>query len=69
MEFLARALAADLGAAARRRRVPGLVLTEHVRQTMPAETVEAYVGNLPLPRGATPAEAATAYVYLMMATT
>ena len=67
MEFLARALAADLAPLRVNAVCPGLVLTEHVRQTMPAETVEAYVGNLPLPRGATPAEAATAYVYLMMA--
>ena len=33
---------------------------------MPAERQRAYVSPLPLPRGATPTEAATAYVYLML---
>jgi NAD(P)-dependent dehydrogenase (short-subunit alcohol dehydrogenase family) len=43
---------------------PGIVLTEHVMQ-MSQEMLRAYVERLPLPRGASPTEAATAYVYLM----
>ena len=44
---------------------PGIVLTEHVKQ-MPEERLRTYVTRLPLPRGASPTEAATANVYLML---
>jgi NAD(P)-dependent dehydrogenase (short-subunit alcohol dehydrogenase family) len=42
-----------------------LVLTDSVKQ-MPEARMQAIVGPLPIPRGATPAEAAKAYVYLML---
>jgi NAD(P)-dependent dehydrogenase (short-subunit alcohol dehydrogenase family) len=44
---------------------PGLVLTEHVKQ-MPEAMLQPMVAPLPVPRGAAPAEAAKAYVYLML---
>lgn len=45
---------------------PGITLTEQVKQMMPPERLQASVAPLLLPRGATPAEAATAYIYLML---
>jgi len=44
---------------------PGLVLTERVKQ-MPEERLKGYVAGLPVPRAASPAEAAMPYVYLML---
>lgn len=45
---------------------PGITLTEQVKQMMPPERLQASVAPLLLPRGATPAEAATAYIYFML---
>ena len=44
---------------------PGLVLTDHVKQ-MPEAMLQSMVAPLPVPRAAEPAEAAQAYVYLML---
>ncbi|WP_206685329.1 SDR family oxidoreductase [Bradyrhizobium uaiense] len=65
MESLARGLAVDLAPVRVNAVCPGLILTERVRQ-MPEERVRGYVAGLPLPRAASPDEAATAYVYLML---
>jgi NAD(P)-dependent dehydrogenase (short-subunit alcohol dehydrogenase family) len=65
VEHLARGLAIDLAPVRVNAVCPGITLTEHVRQ-MPAERLQAYVTPLPVPRGASPDEAATAYVYLML---
>jgi NAD(P)-dependent dehydrogenase (short-subunit alcohol dehydrogenase family) len=65
VEYLTRGLAVDLAPVRVNAVCPGLILTEHVKQ-MPEEMVRAYVGGLPLPRAASPGEAATAYVYLML---
>ncbi|MES5486048.1 SDR family oxidoreductase [Bradyrhizobium sp. INPA03-11B] len=65
MESLARGLAVDLAPVRVNAVCPGLILTERVRQ-MPEERVRGYVAGLPLPRAASPEEAATAYVYLML---
>ncbi|MGY3444028.1 MULTISPECIES: SDR family oxidoreductase [unclassified Bradyrhizobium] len=65
MESLARGLAVDLAPVRVNAVCPGLILTERVRQ-MPEERVRGYVAGLPLPRAASPSEAATAYVYLML---
>lgn len=46
---------------------PGIILTDHVKQ-MPDEMLRTYVAPLPSPRGASPTEAATAYVYLILNT-
>lgn len=66
VEHLARGLAIDLAPVRINAVCPGLTLTDHLTQRMPAERQRAYVSPLPLPRGATPTEAATAYVYLML---
>ncbi|MGF6306770.1 NAD(P)-dependent dehydrogenase (short-subunit alcohol dehydrogenase family) [Bradyrhizobium sp. i1.8.4] len=65
IESLARGLAVDLAPVRVNAVCPGLILTERVRQ-MPEERVRGYVAGLPLPRAASPAEAATAYLYLML---
>ncbi len=67
-EHLARGLAVDLAPVRVNAVSPGIVLTEHVKTQMPAERLNAFVANLPIARGATPAEAAKAYVYLMLNT-
>jgi NAD(P)-dependent dehydrogenase (short-subunit alcohol dehydrogenase family) len=64
-EFLARGLAVDLAPLRVNVVCPGLILTEPV-QKMPKERVQAIVTRLPLPRTATPEEAAMAYVYAMV---
>ncbi len=64
-EHLARALAVDLAPVRVNAVCPGLILTEPVQQ-MPEEMVRRYVAGLPLPRAASPSEAAMAYVYLML---
>jgi NAD(P)-dependent dehydrogenase (short-subunit alcohol dehydrogenase family) len=65
IESLARGLAVDLAPVRVNAVCPGLILTERVKQ-MPEEMVRGYIGGLPLPRTASPGEAATAYVYLML---
>jgi len=65
VEHLARGLAMDLAPVRVNAVCPGLVLTEHVKQ-MPEERLLSMVAPLPVPRAATPAEAAKAYVYLML---
>jgi len=65
MEGLARGLAVDLAPLRVNAVCPGLILTEPV-QRMPQERVRGYVAGLPLPRAASPGEAAIAYVYLML---
>ncbi|WP_428490566.1 SDR family oxidoreductase [Rhodopila sp.] len=65
VESLVRGLAVDLAPLRINAVCPGLILTDHVKQ-MPQDRQRAYVAGLPLPRGASPAEAATAYVYLML---
>jgi NAD(P)-dependent dehydrogenase (short-subunit alcohol dehydrogenase family) len=64
IEHLARGLALDLAPVRVNAVCPGLVLTEHVQQ-MPEAMRQASVAPLPIPRTATPAEAARAYAYLM----
>jgi len=65
IEHLTRGLAIDLAPLRVNAVCPGIVLTEHTKQ-MPEESLRAYVERLPLPRGASPAESAIAYVYLML---
>ena len=65
VEHLARGLAVDLAPVRVNAVCPGIVLTEHVKQ-MPEAMLLSIVASLPVPRGASPAEAATAYVYLML---
>ncbi len=64
VEHLTRGLAVDLAPLRVNAVCPGIVLTERTRQ-MPEEMLKAFTAQLPLPRGADPAEAAEAYVYLM----
>jgi NAD(P)-dependent dehydrogenase (short-subunit alcohol dehydrogenase family) len=65
VEHLARGLAIDIAPVRINAVCPGMILTEIVKQA-PKETLRAWVAGLPLPRGAHPTEAATAYVYLML---
>ena len=65
IEHLARGLAVDLAPIRVNAVCPGLVLTDVVKQ-MPEASVAAMVERLPVPRTASPAEAAQAYVYLML---
>jgi NAD(P)-dependent dehydrogenase (short-subunit alcohol dehydrogenase family) len=65
IEHLARGLAIDLAPVRVNAVCPGLILTDHVLQ-MPAEMRRAFTAGLPLPRAGSPAECATAYVYLML---
>lgn len=65
VEYLARGLAIDLAPVRINAVCPGMILTEVVKQA-PEETLRAWVAGLPLPRGAQPTEAATAYIYLML---
>jgi NAD(P)-dependent dehydrogenase (short-subunit alcohol dehydrogenase family) len=65
VEHLTRGLAIDLAPVRINAVCPGIILTDHVKQ-MPEEVLQTYVARLPLPRGAAPTEAATAYVYLML---
>lgn len=66
VEHLTRGLAIDLAPIRVNAVCPGLVLTERVNTQMPEAYVAALVSTQPLPRGASPAEAAKAYVYLML---
>jgi len=63
-EHLARALAVDLAPVRVNAVVPGLVLTDQVKQ-MPEAMRQMFTARLPLPRGASPAECAQAYIYCM----
>jgi NAD(P)-dependent dehydrogenase (short-subunit alcohol dehydrogenase family) len=63
-EHLVRGLAVDLAPVRVNLVAPGLVLTEAV-MSMPQAMRDAFTARLPLPRPATPAEAAEAYLYLM----
>ena len=65
VEHLARGLAMDLAPVRVNAVCPGLILTDHVKQ-MPEAMVQSMVSPLPVPRGGSPAEAAKAYVYLML---
>jgi NAD(P)-dependent dehydrogenase (short-subunit alcohol dehydrogenase family) len=65
VEHLARGLAIDLAPVRINAVCPGIILTEHTKQ-MSEEMLQMFVARLPLPRGASPTEAATAYVYLML---
>ena len=68
VEHLTRGLAMDLIPVRVNAVCPGLILTDHVTRTMPEAMVRAIVAPLPVARGASPAEAARAYVYLMLNT-
>jgi NAD(P)-dependent dehydrogenase (short-subunit alcohol dehydrogenase family) len=65
VEHLVRGLAVDLAP----RRIdgvcPGLTLTELIAPQAP-ERIRAATAGLPLPRAASPGEAAAAYLYLML---
>jgi len=65
LEYLTRGLAMDLIPVRVNAVCPGIVLTDHVKQ-MPEAMLQSIVAPLPVPRGASPAEAAKAYVYLML---
>lgn len=65
VEHLARGLAVDLAPVRVNTICPGLTLTEHSQQ-IPDEVLHSFVAELPLQRGASPAEAAAAYVYSML---
>jgi len=65
VEHLARGLAVDLAPVRVNAVCPGMILTEVVKQA-PEEVLRAWVAGLSVPRGASPTEAATAYVYLML---
>ena len=65
VEYLARGLAIDLAPLRVNAVSPGMILTEMVKMA-PEETLRAWVAGLPLPRGATPTEAGTAYIYSML---
>jgi NAD(P)-dependent dehydrogenase (short-subunit alcohol dehydrogenase family) len=65
IEHMARGLAVELAPVRVNAVCPGLVLTQAV-QHMPAERVQSFVRALPIARAASPAEAAKAYVYLML---
>ena len=64
IEFLARGLAMDLAPVRVNAVCLGLILTEIIKQR-PEAALRAMVAPLPVPRAASPTEAAKAYVYLM----
>ena len=65
VEHLTRGLAIDLAPVRVNAVCPGIILTDQTKQ-MPEAMLRAMVDSLPVPRGAEPAEAAKAYVYLML---
>lgn len=65
VEHLARGLAVDLAPVRVNAVCPGLILTEPVMR-MPEEMRRGFVAGLPVPRAATPGEAAAAYLYAML---
>ena len=64
-EYLARGLAVDLAPVRVNVVVPGLILTEPVLR-MPEGMRAAYTARLPIPRPATPEEAAMTYIGAML---
>ena len=66
VEHLTRGLAKDLAPVRVNAVCPGIILTDHVKQTMPQAMLQAFVAPLPVPRAGSPAEAAKAYIYLML---
>ncbi len=67
VEHLVRSLAVDLAPLRINAVCPGLTLTELITDRPgSAGRIEAATAGLPLPRAASPAEAATAYIYLML---
>ena len=65
IEHLTRGLAMDLAPVRVNAVCPGFVLTEHLKQ-MPEAMLRTVTASQPVPRAASPAEAAKAYVYLML---
>ena len=65
VEHLTAGLAMDLAPVRVNAVSPGYVLTEQLKR-MPEAMLQSVVAPLPIPRAATPAEAAQAYVYLML---
>ena len=65
VEHLTAGLAMDLAPVRVNAVSPGYVLTEQLKR-MPEAMLQSVVNPLPIPRAATPAEAAQAYVYLML---
>ena len=65
VEHLTGGLAMDLAPVRVNAVCPGYVLTEQLKR-MPEAMLQSVVAPLPVPRAATPAEAAQAYVYLML---
>ncbi len=66
VEHLTRGLAVDLAPVRVNAVCPGIILTEHVKQTMPKQRLHSFVAPLPISRGGSPQEAARAYIYLML---
>ena len=66
-EQLVRGFAVDLAPLRINGVCPGLTLTESIR-TRPPERIAALTAGLPIPRAASPAEVALAYIYLMLNT-
>jgi NAD(P)-dependent dehydrogenase (short-subunit alcohol dehydrogenase family) len=64
VEHLIRGLAVDLAPQRINAVCPGLTLTEQAKRV--PQRIEVATAGLPLPRAASPAEAATAYVYIMV---
>jgi NAD(P)-dependent dehydrogenase (short-subunit alcohol dehydrogenase family) len=67
VEALVRGFAADLAPLRINAVCPGLTLTQTIL-SRGAERVAALTAHLPLPRAASPAEVALAYIYLMLNT-
>lgn len=65
LEYLARGFAVDLAPVRVNAVSPGLIATEHVTTAMPAAYIAQATAAQPVPRAATPAEAAHAYIYAM----
>lgn len=65
VEHLTYALAIDLAPVRVNAVSPGIILTDLAKE-MPAERVQSFTKFLPLLRGGSPEEAATAYIYLML---
>jgi NAD(P)-dependent dehydrogenase (short-subunit alcohol dehydrogenase family) len=65
VEHLTLGLAMDLAPVRVNAVCPGIILTDIVKQR-PEAALQSLVAPLPVPRGASPAEAAKAYVYLML---
>ena len=65
VEHLARSLALDLAPIRVNAVSPGFTLTEQTKK-MGESMLQSLVAKLPIPRGASPAETAKAYVYFMV---